>query len=240
MRYVTPSCNITQGASEATQLTFVNGQMYKNNQPVASVSLASALSDFIDFIEQFHAPILVGHNIKRYDCIILYHSLKYIKMWSHFCSIIQGFMDTLFVCKDLFPGQPSYKQVDIIFNVMGLTYGAHDAAEDTASLYKLVESYMSTEAVIAKHVFSKAIVEIDVQFSKFKMSFDDIVKAKKMSAGTAGKLARSGLNMQHLKLANERSPSDGLFSLLTEMVKGKPRITKSKKIIDSIKSYFEM
>ena len=55
----------------------------------------------------------------------------------------------------------------------------------------------------------------------------------------AQKIAGSGLNSHHLELAHKRNP-DRIHVLFTEAHDGSDRVTKSKKIIESIVAYFSL
>ena len=54
----------------------------------------------------------------------------------------------------------------------------------------------------------------------------------------ATKIARSGLNYSHLKLAYERNGFDGLSSVLGEMVNGVVCVTKHGPVIQRIVDHF--
>ena len=59
------------------------------------------------------------------------------------------------------------------------------------------------------------------------------------SKGMIRKIARSGLNLQHLKLAYTREGRDGVISLLSEQFGGKPCVTKDKKILNAVANFME-
>ena len=65
-----------------------------------------------------------------------------------------------------------------------------------------------------------------------------LVLFKIITSHMAGKIAGTGLSMNHLELAYMRDGSDGLEALLTECVDGKPRVTRNKKILAKIISFF--
>lgn len=50
----------------------------------------------ISFMSTFPGkPLFVGHNIKRFDCHVLYNALKSRHMWNEFSNHVCGFLDTL-------------------------------------------------------------------------------------------------------------------------------------------------
>ena len=50
--------------------------------------------------------------------------------------------------------------------------------------------------------------------------------------------ASGGLTFNHLKCAFARNGHDGLYSIMSEEVDKKPRVTKQKQIIERIINYF--
>lgn len=71
----------------------------------------NALEDFISFMSTFpEKPLFVGHNIKRYDCHVVYNALKSRHMWNEFSYHVCGFLDTLDYLKKTHPGLSSYSQ----------------------------------------------------------------------------------------------------------------------------------
>ena len=60
------------------------------------------------------------------------------------------------------------------------------------------------------------------------------------SRQTVTKIGESGLALKHLELSFKRDGFEGLRVLLSELNSmGKPRVTKSKTIIENISVYFE-
>ena len=53
------------------------------------------------------------------------------------------------------------------------------------------------------------------------------------------KLIGSGLTLSNLKLSIQRGGKEGLRSVLTEKVNGKPRVTTTSRIIAALFSYIE-
>lgn len=70
-RYVFPKSLIAAGATAVTGLYVANGEMYFHNNKVDSVSVERCLEDFIQWLKQFSKPLLVCHNGRAFDSIIL-------------------------------------------------------------------------------------------------------------------------------------------------------------------------
>lgn len=138
-QYVIPTKPISEGASRVTGLTFYNNSLYHCGKPVEAISARDALSDFIDFVCSFRTkPILVGHNIKRYDYNVLSHNMKALGLWQKFHESCYGFVDTIEVSRRIHPGLPSYSQPELVGRFCGYTYNGHNALADTRALADLV------------------------------------------------------------------------------------------------------
>ena len=63
---------------------FYNGNIVNYKMP------HEAMVDFLEYLcSQNIKPILIGHNIKRYDCHVLYNVLKQCNMWNGFFRYIR-------------------------------------------------------------------------------------------------------------------------------------------------------
>ena len=114
-KYVLPSQPITKGAMEVTGLEVLGGILHCKGQPVPSVTTSEALLAFMDFLSQFpQPPVLLGHNIKTFDVHVLHHHLQSHNMCSEFKQYISGFVDTRIVARQALPGEPSYKQEELV------------------------------------------------------------------------------------------------------------------------------
>ncbi|CAG2216770.1 unnamed protein product [Mytilus edulis] len=216
--YIMLNRAISNGASEVTKISVIGSQMYYNLQAVPSKLQNEAFTDFNDFVKSFLVkPLLVGHNIKRYDCHVLYNSLRFHNMWNDFASNISGFLDTLELFKLLYPKRPSYSQTALVGELLGETYSAHNAVDDTEPLYRL--QIIPNNSVINK--------------TTFKLSPMPFFKA--ISRTLALKAARSNLRLEHFNIAVKRNGLDGLESVLSEQTnQGIVRVTTNKKAIIKI------
>ncbi len=88
MKYVLPTKRISPSASAVNKLTFVNGQLLLNGQPVNAIPAQDALADFCKFVENCGSKvILAAHNgkafdFKRYVCFL--HCVKK----QHWCYLL--------------------------------------------------------------------------------------------------------------------------------------------------------
>ncbi|XP_052073042.1 uncharacterized protein LOC127711130 isoform X2 [Mytilus californianus] len=234
--YVMPSKKITPQASDITKLAFFDGQMYYDEVPVESSPPFEVFTNLIAFLSKFPSkPTLVGHNIKTFDCHILYNQLNKLKMWDEFCLYFNGFIDTRILFRSEYPGRQSYKQCDLVSDFLGESYDAHNALYDCKSLFKLVRSHGNLASHFCKYTF-------DGMYPKYcqnDLSFKALVENKVMSKQLAKKAASTGLCKKHFILSIQRNGIDGLRALLSQKnSSGVVRVTTSKSIIQKVYDFF--
>lgn len=220
---------ITPEAEAVTGLSLRDGVLCYRGDPVRTVTLHQALTDFLDFITKFEKPLLVGHNIRNFDLRVLLHHLKACNMASSFAQSISGCVDTLNVAKAVLPKRKSYKQEVLVQDLLGEQYDSHNAVDDVRILQELCVRKFQKQ--VHDHVFPVNVVTL-------AMSLDPLVKQKCISAAIRSKIANSGLGYSHLKLAHQRNADLGLKSLLSEKTKGKVRVTSNAKVIARVNEYF--
>ncbi|CAC5368486.1 unnamed protein product [Mytilus coruscus] len=75
--YVYPKQPISKGASDITVISIAGNRMYHHGEEVTSSSVSCAIKGFLSFIQQVPRPVfLAGHNIKVFDCPLLFNALK--------------------------------------------------------------------------------------------------------------------------------------------------------------------
>ena len=97
---------------------------------------------------------------------------------------------------------------------------------------------------IGLSIFSCQYIRTTLETSdktKEHMSSLLVVSKNVLSEGMKKKLASSGLNLDHLKLAYWRGGLEGLRGVWSETFKGrpKPRVTSNKRILKSFSDYVE-
>ncbi|XP_076082975.1 uncharacterized protein LOC143054015 [Mytilus galloprovincialis] len=232
--YIFPNQPISIQASEITKITVSANQMFYDLQPVSYKLPHEALTDFITFLSKYPSkPILVGHNIKRFDCHVLYYSLKANQMWNEFSSHVCGFLDTLELFKKIMPGLPSYSQTSLVSHILGENYCAHNAVDDTRALFKLLTSKAlnNLDAFVfpVSHPYDCIVQQDNLK------SYNEAIACKAVSRATALKASKSNLKLSHLKLSIERMGLEGLKALLSEKTdRGNVRVTNCMKVIRKI------
>lgn len=231
-RYILPVKPISLGAQTATELKVIDGVLHHKDKPVGTVSTAEALVSFIDFLSHFsRKPILMGHNIKRFDIPVLLHHLKMNKMKGAFSEVIEGFADTLAIARAMLPKQSSYKQENLVKNHLQKEYEAHNALADVKALEELARTKLLCD--VKQFMFPLDTVVLN-------QSLLPLVKAKIISTLIKTKLVNTGLGLQHLQLAHSRDSSAGIKLLLSEKGSNKKsRVTNNSAIIAKLQGYFD-
>ena len=244
-RYILPPNGIPKKVVEVTGLSVQGTNMFYRGSKVKTVSLEAALTDFITFLQP--QTNLVGHNINAFDNRILLLHLKDLHLISALKEKVASFMDTLPMVKELYPERKeqkkNYKQEDLVCDILGTPYNAHNALADVTSLQNLCTHINFRDITIQKHAvtFSSTVnnVEHKVKTRKLKTSLHSMVCNKVLSDQMATKIASTGLSLDHLKLAYKRGGVEGLKDLFCERTSAGVRITKNQRIIQNVSKYIE-
>lgn len=154
--FMVPRCRMEPGASRITGFRVRRHRLFHHRKPVLTNSLKEALVSFITFLRMFGRPLLVGHNIRRFDCLVLARVLEEFDLKADFQAGIMGFLDSLPLARQLLRdrGVDSFKQENLVKNVLGVSYAAHDALDDVQALQKLYWALRPTASQIQQHIFS--------------------------------------------------------------------------------------
>lgn len=237
-RYILPTQPISAGATQATGLSVINNVLCYKGMPVHSVSLQIAMEDFLVWLQSRKPCLLIGHNFRVFDFPRLTRSLELCQLLPSFESCVLGFVDTLPLCKEVYPGLERYTQEHLVQNVMNAQYGAHNALEDVKSLQKLVTfSKLDTDKLFAHSTSVNSAIDTYMFEKKGDVNlitFSSMLQHKVISKQMALKMSRSGLSLGHLRLAVDRGGRDGLYHLFTEKVNGKVRVTSANRIVQNV------
>lgn len=231
--YMTPTTEISIGASAATGLTYVGGVLKHKGQAVSCVNPQDGLSQFITFIKKFSNPILVGHNIQSFDLPVLINQLSRYNLYTDFQETVYGFIDTLKVAKRTWkkPDVENYKQETLVKTFLNLKYDAHNALADVQSLQTLYQKMMAG-FLLSSDLFT-------LNYYACKKSLDPLVKDKVISSQTMKKLLQCSLSLSKLRNIHKRDTFNGIRNVFMEQCEGSkvPRISKSKAVIDKLIAY---
>lgn len=127
---------------------------------------------------------------------------------------------------------------------LNVDYNAHDALADVESLQTLVCDTGVDDSSVLQHSTCTLAAISSYQHNKMcdmnLCTLEEMINAKVISKDMAKKVASSGLNLLHLKLAVRRNGFEGLCQLFQQKIKnGKPRVTSVKKIINTVYNFVE-
>lgn len=213
--YVIPRCNITSEASRLTGITFCRETncMFLNGKPVSGEHIQDALLNFITFLQSKKSPVLIGHNIKSFDLHVLFNRLQEFNLFSTFCQTVRGFIDTLQLCRRVISKEEvsnCYKQEHLVKMLTGQTYAAHNALADVKSLQKLIELRLF------EHISNSDYYSI--MYHACMASYVHLDGPRKICKSVSEKLSRSGVSLQHVKLAISRDLKAAKMMLQTHKI----------------------
>ena len=242
------NCYVLPKLPQSTEAQHISGivvsasnKMTVNGTEVEPETIHSAVTKFIEWLERHKKVILIAHNGRKFDFPVFMTSLVSADtgIVSRFCEVVVGFVDSIAVFRKVFPGQSSYKQEDLVKNLVNATYNAHNALEDTRSLgWLLTHSKLDIRGILP-FSFAPLAVKQQLQFSAEKskniVSLHQLVAAGVMKMTTAENIAGSGLCIQHLQKIFSRDGEDGLRNTFTNKNEnGQPRVTNVKKTLDEV------
>ena len=246
--YALPYGLITSGATEKNGISKIGNQLFQKLEPanpssptqlVNSVSQKRALELFTEFLDKHKPVVLIGHNIAAFDMYVLYNNMQRYGLWSSFCSKLQGFVDTNTVSKPIVKKTEPTSQEFLVKRFLGYSYNAHNAVDDVNALHDL---WLKVKPEVMKKYGVNMVSSPEVinDWKPKQNSLAEIIQSKALSESMATKIAKSGLNINHLKAAIKRDGLDGLTLLLSAKRKsGKPRCTASKQVIQKLFEYLD-
>ncbi|KAK0156868.1 hypothetical protein PV328_012186, partial [Microctonus aethiopoides] len=103
-KYINPTREISENASEVHGIKCIAGQMYLNNIPISSQPKRIVAGEVLQFLSGFNKPcIFIGHNIYSFDIRRLLFLMKSCDLLSDFCNVVVGCIDTYILFKETFP-----------------------------------------------------------------------------------------------------------------------------------------
>ncbi|XP_067292755.1 three prime repair exonuclease 4 [Pseudorasbora parva] len=154
--FMVPRRPMQPSASRVTGFRVRRRRLFLHHRPVLTSSLREALVSFITFLQMLGRPLLVGHNIRRFDCRVLARALDEFSLRSDFQKEVGGFVDTLPLARQLLKdrGLQSFKQENLVKTLLGVSYAAHNALEDVQALQRLYWALKPTANQIQQHIFT--------------------------------------------------------------------------------------
>ena len=239
-----PTKPISAGASRVTQLSVRRGKLYHKGKPVDAVEMKDALQKFVNWLKVKNKKVvLFAHNANAFDSKRIIYTLMRCNLLNPFRECVAGFVDTLSLFKNVLPERKTYSQESLVTDLLGVSYEAHDSLADVRALQKLVAHVNVSSKEISESSFT---VDYAVECTKYCVNratnihtLQPLLVAKVVSKGMAEKIAGSNLQLCHINLAFQRGGLEGIASILSEMINGKARVTRSKRIAQQLFKYFK-
>ncbi|XP_029289295.1 uncharacterized protein LOC115009463 [Cottoperca gobio] len=154
--YVTPRCRMQRGAAKVTGFRVRRQRLYLHRQLVFTNSLREVVVSFIAFLQMLGRPLVIGHNSRRFDCPLLARALDELDLRAQFESSVSGCVDTLPLAREILKerGLQSFRQENLVRELLGVNYKAHDALEDVRALQGLYGVLQPTPELICRHMFT--------------------------------------------------------------------------------------
>ncbi|XP_063441158.1 serine-rich adhesin for platelets-like isoform X2 [Mytilus trossulus] len=240
--YILPIKPINPKASEVTGLYSDACSLYYKGQKVNTLSKSVALEKFIKWLP--HKAVLVAHNCKNFDSKIIVAQLSSVNLVKEFQCKVFGFSDTLHIFKQKFPDRKSYKQENLVKDILKRSYNAHNAVDDVKLLNILIKNSKVSLQDVINHSFTVEYVhnfltEFRCKEARLK-TFKPVYMSDEpiMSKSLCERAAKSGLKLEHLHLAISCDDFDGLHRLLSEIDDdGNVRVTKMNRIIQNVYNF---
>ncbi|XP_069789129.1 calcineurin-binding protein cabin-1-like isoform X3 [Narcine bancroftii] len=203
--YILPSKPISEGASAVNGFQVMNGVLYLRGEPQSASNIRDTMEAFLQFLQSLDAPLLVGHNIWKFDCPVLLRLWDELSMKDQFVSCISGFLDTLWLAKEVVPRSKvnSYRQTELVKVFLNKDYKAHNALEDAKILQELYSVLKFTPEQKKSSQFS--ICQLECQ-----MSLLPLLKEKIIFSQLADKLAMQSVRLEQLQSAYQEGGDAGL------------------------------
>lgn len=150
-----------RGAAKVTGFRVHRQRLYLHRQLVLTNSLREVLVAFIAFLQMLRRPLVIGHNIRRFDCPLLARALDELDLRAEFESSVSGCVDTLPLAREMLKDRclQSFRQENLVRELLGVNYKAHDALEDVRALQALYTVLQPTPELICRHRFTLDTME---------------------------------------------------------------------------------
>ncbi|XP_053127648.1 protein PML-like isoform X2 [Hemicordylus capensis] len=165
------------------------------------------LEDFLQHLQFFQKPILVGYDLWSMDLPALVNALEAVNKGEFFEASICGFLDALPLIKEKHPKIPSYKLEHLANNYLGRDWGATHARECAETVKHLCD---------VLDVFSPPTERKPViLYSSLRCyaSLQPLLRMKLLSRPSLQTLALQNVSLSTLQSVYHEDPENGLKKL---------------------------
>ena len=188
--------------------------------------------------------ILLSHNAKALDVRVILQAAKAAGVYEEFEQKCRGFIDSLPPLRSKLLDKASYTLGSLYNDLCSATIVKfHDSKEDVRALCSVL---LAAKASLPDMVqFSFSIKSAEAHYNHLHLSkilldtMKRMVREKIIIQAVAKRIANSGLDLQHLRLAFRRKGVDGVRALLSEKhpSTGKPRVSKTPRILQAVADF---
>ena len=236
--YVTSSASLSHNIEKLTGITYDedSGMMHQNGLSVDHCTIKPVIVNMIEWLNKFQPVVLVAHNAKVFDSERLVRAVNHCDLTDDFKNAVFGFADSLpFFWKNY--KLKNYKQVTLAEELLGKTYDAHNAINDVQILHQLCYQHDLKDYSFSVSDVQQAVL-VSSHLNKNLPSLQCLIDQCVLSKSMTERVAKSGLNMKHIRLAYQRQGDVGICTLFSERDRfGKLRVTKSKKVMDKLMAF---
>lgn len=136
--YVQPKVPISHDAQQTTGISTVGDRMFVGGVEIEAVNIKTAMDSFLSWLERFSNVVITAHNGRRFDFPVLVFVLSSLNKFDRFSDCVSALFDSLSLFRKVYPGRSTYKQETLAFEILNITYNAHDAGADVFALSHLV------------------------------------------------------------------------------------------------------
>ncbi|XP_071632814.1 uncharacterized protein [Temnothorax longispinosus] len=230
--YIRPNENISLAASKVNGLTNEGHDLFLHGRSVPAKPLHVVANELLQFLKGLQKPcVLIAHNC-AFDAPRLIRLINQVGLVTEFIHVIDGFVDTLPLFRNKFPGEDCSLVKLAARNFALHPEKAHDAMYDVVMLQNVAFYNFTVDELLTSN---KKYVEM-LQYDK---NFKSLVPlSNSVSNEIRKRMANAGISYVLLQHAYSQGKEE-IISLLEKKENGKKQVIKTKKMLNIIISHFE-
>ena len=246
--FIEPKGKFSPNAAKDTGMSSCGGKLFRHGIELPIVPAAQACLDFLYFLDFFTScaqqVVLVGHNFIRFDGPRLMKLLAEHHLAKSLCLLTFGLTDTLPLIS-----QGNVKKQEVLARTFlkgdewqNLVSHAHDALADCVISQGLLDNFEITDVTLTEAVLPVRDFMERCAANRKKRELKPQLMAMKphgVSESMIGKMAAQGVTPDELVSEYQAHGQKGLEVCLGVQLNGKPRVTKSKKVVNQIEQYLK-
>ncbi|XP_042193271.1 protein PML-like [Callorhinchus milii] len=211
----------------------VDGTLFLRGKPQPTSSLQEAMAAFLKFLQSVSRPVLIGHNIWRFDCSVIHRVWEKLSMKDQFNECIVGFLDTLWLAKNMISRRAvkSYSLHHLVFTCVRKDFVAKNSLEEVKILQELYSVLNPSPEQTCNAQFSLSQFEC-------RLSLQPLLDQKIISNPILVQLAKQEISLEKIKSAHQEDPRCGVQKLL--YVNGNTVLSRPELTIRKIRAFLRV